>query len=128
MTCAASHIMLLVGLAVHITTEYSTTATCIETLQIISPISSTYLVIWPMNAVLPLLVCIRNHWDLPSFVNKKCSTQLYQSHRLNLNMWLVCGNEGSPVTEVWHITHFWTYNGRCTMPGLPWGWSDGLSW
>ena len=32
------------------------------------------------------------------------------------------------VTEVWHIAHFWVSYGRCAMPGLPMGWSEGLSW
>ena len=64
--------------AVHTTTEYSATATCFETLPNISPIGSTYLVIQLMNATLLLLVCTRNH--------RKCSTWLYRSHRLNLNM------------------------------------------
>ena len=31
------------------------------------------------------------------------------------------------VTEVWHIAHFWVSYGRCTMPGLPMGWSEGQS-
>ena len=41
-TCVASHIILLVGQAVHTTTEYSATATCFETLPNILPISMTY--------------------------------------------------------------------------------------
>ena len=32
------------------------------------------------------------------------------------------------VTEVWHIAHFWVSYGRCAMPGLPMGQSEGLSW
>ena len=31
------------------------------------------------------------------------------------------------VTEVWHIAHFWVSYGRCTMPRLPMGQSEGLS-
>ena len=31
------------------------------------------------------------------------------------------------VTEVWHMAHFWVSYGRCTMPGSPMGWSEGLS-
>ena len=50
------------------------------------PIGSIYLVIQLMNAALLLLVHTRNHRDPASLVNKKCSTWLYQSHRLNLNM------------------------------------------
>ena len=32
------------------------------------------------------------------------------------------------LTEVWHIACFWVSYGRCAMPGLPIGWSEGLSW
>ena len=32
------------------------------------------------------------------------------------------------LTEVSHIAHFWVSYGRCSMPGLPMGWSEGLSW
>ena len=32
------------------------------------------------------------------------------------------------LTEVSHIAHFWVSYGRCAMPGLPMGWSEGLSW
>ena len=32
------------------------------------------------------------------------------------------------LTEVWHIAHFWMFNGRCPTSGLPMGWSEGLSW
>ena len=31
------------------------------------------------------------------------------------------------LTEVWHIVHFWASYGRCAMPELPMGWSEGLS-
>ena len=81
---------------VHMTTEYSATAICFKTLPNISPISSTYLVIQLMNAALLLLVLTRNHRDPPSIVNKKCSTRLYQSHGMNLNMQLICGKAGFP--------------------------------
>ena len=37
-------------------------------------------------------------------------------------------DEQEGVTEVWHIAHFWVSHGRCTMPGLPIVWSEGLSW
>ena len=30
------------------------------------------------------------------------------------------------VTEVWHMAHFWVSYCRCTMPGSPMGWSEGL--
>ena len=32
------------------------------------------------------------------------------------------------LTEIWHIAHFWMSYGRCATPGLPMGWSEGLSW
>ena len=32
------------------------------------------------------------------------------------------------VREDWHIAHFWVSYGRCAMPGLPMGRSEGLSW
>ena len=96
MTCAASHIMLLVGWAAHRTTDYCTTTICFKTLPNISPISSTYLVIWLMNATLLLLAHTRNHRDPPSHMNKKCSTWLYQSHGLHINMESVCGKAGFP--------------------------------
>ena len=32
------------------------------------------------------------------------------------------------LTEVWHIAHFWMSYGKCVTPGLPMGWSEGLSW
>ena len=95
MTCTTSHIMLLDGLAVHRTTESFTTARYFKTLTNFSHISSTYLVIQHMNAALFLLACTRNNRYHPSLMNKKCSTQLYQSHVLNLNMQLVFGNEDS---------------------------------
>ena len=31
------------------------------------------------------------------------------------------------VTEVWHIAHFYVSYGRCSMLGLPMGWSEGKS-
>ena len=36
--------------------------------------------------------------------------------------------ELTTLTEVWHIAHFWVSYGRCAMPGLCMGWSEGLSW
>ena len=35
--------------------------------------------------------------------------------------------DSSPVTEVWHMAHFWVSYGRCTMPGSPMGRSEGSS-
>ena len=35
-------------------------------------------------------------------------------------------HEGSK--EAWHIAHFWVSYDRCATPGLPMGWSEGLSW
>ena len=32
-----------------------------------------------------------------------------------------------PITEVWHMAHFWVSYGRCTMPGSPMGRSEGSS-
>ena len=32
-----------------------------------------------------------------------------------------------PLTEVWHMAHFWVSYGRCTMPGSPMGRSEGSS-
>ena len=32
-----------------------------------------------------------------------------------------------PLTEFWHMAHFWMSYGRCTMPGSPMGRSEGLT-
>ena len=32
-----------------------------------------------------------------------------------------------PLTEVWHMAHFWVSYGRCAMPGSPTGRSEGSS-
>ena len=34
-------------------------------------------------------------------------------------------DDESIVAEVWHFAHFWVSYGRCAMPGLPMGWSEG---
>ena len=34
---------------------------------------------------------------------------------------------GQPITEVWHMAHFWVSYGGCTMPGSPMGRSEGSS-
>ena len=35
--------------------------------------------------------------------------------------------QGVPLTEVWHMAHFWVSYGRCTMPASPMGRSEGSS-
>ena len=50
------------------------------------------------------------------------------THKNYISLHIIIHVSTRGVTEVWHIAHFWVSYGRCAMPGLPMGWSEGLSW